>query len=262
MDWLAVEFIESGWDMKHVLELIVTSETYKQDSRLTEEMLENDPKNILYARAPRFRLDAEGIRDNALMISGLLSTKMYGEPTMPYQPPGVWNQTGRGEPKWEEQENEDRWRRAIYIVYRRAAPYPSLVNFDAPDRATCTVKRARTNTPTQALTLLNDPSYVEMALALADRILSEAPKEDTASRIGYGISLATGREAREKEIKILARALAQQQQILAKNPEKAGMLVKGASSVYKLKHKNIEELAAWLYIGNMLLNLDETITKG
>jgi hypothetical protein len=262
LDWLAVEFVESGWDMKHLLKVMVSSETYMQESRVTEESLEADPKNILYARAPRLRLDAESIRDSALMISGLLSTKMYGKPTMPHQPPGLWNQAGRGEPVWTEQQNSDRWRRAIYIVYRRAAPYPSLVNFDAPDRAACTVKRARTNTPTQALTLLNDPSFVEMALALADRILIEAPGKDTASRISYGISLATAREAKEKEIEILTRALARRRTVLAENPKRAAMLVEGASKVYQAKHHNIEELAAWLYIGNILLNLDEVITKG
>ena len=163
---------------------------------------------------------------------------------------------------WTEQENSDRWRRAIYIVYRRAAPYPSLVNFDAPDRASCTVKRARTNTPTQALTLLNDPSFVEMALALADRILTEAPGKDTASRIAYGISLTTTREAKPREIEILTRALAQTKKDLAENPQRAALLVEGASKVYIAKHKNVEELAAWLSIGNILLNLDEAITKG
>ncbi|MDA7895222.1 PSD1 and planctomycete cytochrome C domain-containing protein, partial [Akkermansiaceae bacterium] len=154
LDWLAVELMESGWNMKHVLKTIVLSQAYQQSSRVAPELLEKDPLNLLHARAPRFRMDAERLRDNALEISGLLSSKMYGKPIMPYQPNGLWRQTGRNEPKWEEQKDENRWRRGVYIVYRRAAPYPSMVNFDAPDRSSCTVRRPLTNTPSQALTML------------------------------------------------------------------------------------------------------------
>ena len=221
LDWLAVEFMDSGWDMKHMLRLIVLSETYKQSSDLDEVLLEKDPKNLYYARAPRFRLDAETIRDHGLSVSGLLSIEMYGEPVMPFQPPGVWNQTGRGEPVWEEQQDSNRWRRGIYVVYRRAAPYPSFVNFDAPDRSACTVNRSRTNTSTQALTLLNDPAYVEMALALADRILCEAPEKSTHSRIDYALQLVAGRPARGKEIQTLSEALENETTVIADDPERA-----------------------------------------
>ena len=147
--------MESGWNMKHVLKTIVLSQAYQQSSRMAPELLEKDPINLLHARAPRFRMDAERLRDNALEISGLLSSKMYGKPIMPYQPNGLWRQTGRNEPKLEEQKDENRCRRGVYIVYRRAAPYPSMVNFDAPDRSSCTVRRPLTNTPSQALTMLS-----------------------------------------------------------------------------------------------------------
>ena len=142
---------------------------------------------------PRFRLPAETIRDNALAISGLMSDKMYGPPIMPYQPANIWRSVGRNQPKWVAAENEDRFRRGAYVVWKRAAPYPSFVNFDAPDRGSCTVNRGRSNTPLQALTLLNDPAYVEMALAFADRVLSESPSTDDRSRLQYAMKLAVAR---------------------------------------------------------------------
>jgi hypothetical protein len=262
LDWLAVEFMDSGWDMKHVLKLMVLSSTYRQDSRTTAEHLEKDPANRLYARAPRFRLNAERIRDNALAVSGLLSTKMYGKPVMPYQPPGIWRQVGRNEPKWVEAKDEDRWRRGIYVVYRRAAPYPSLVNFDAPDRGACVVKRPRTNTPLQALTLLNDPAYVEIALALADRILTESEQADTPSRLDRAFQLVLARSPSQAETEYLTQLVDQRLQQYEANPKSAETLVTGASSVYQPQHKNRVELAAWFVIGNILLNLDETVTKG
>ncbi len=145
--------------------------------------MEADPDNRLLGRGPRFRLPAEVVRDNALAISGLLSDKMFGPPIMPYQPDNIWRSVGRNQPKWEAAKNEDRFRRGVYVIWKRAAPYPSFINFDAPDRGSCTVNRGRSNTPLQALTLLNDPAYAEMALALADRILSESPSADDESRI-------------------------------------------------------------------------------
>ena len=158
--------------MKHVHKLIVMSEAFGQLARVTPALLEVDPNNRLLSRGPRFRLSAELVRDNALAISGLLSDKMHGPPIMPYQPENIWRSVGRNQPKWVAAENEDRFRRGVYVVWKRAAPYPSFINFDAPDRGSCTVNRGRSNTPLQALTLLNDPAYAEMALALADRILS------------------------------------------------------------------------------------------
>ena len=259
LDWLAVELMESGWDMKHVLKTIVMSQTYRQSSRLTPELLEKDPRNLLFARAPRFRMDAERLRDNALTISGLLSTKMHGKPIMPYQPNGLWRQTGRNEPKWVEQKDENRWRRGIYIVYRRAAPYPSMVNFDAPDRSSCMVQRPRTNTPIQALTMLNDPAYVEMALALADRILTEskAPNE----RVNYAFGLTLGRSATPREVKIMEELVRSRGEYYRENQNKLNAVLKSPKFFYNPKHENKIELATWFHVANALLNLDEVMTR-
>ncbi|MEC8941148.1 MAG: DUF1553 domain-containing protein, partial [Verrucomicrobiota bacterium] len=259
LDWLAVEFMDSGWDMKHVLRTIVLSQAYRQSSRLTPDLVEKDPPNLLLARAPRFRMDAERIRDNALAISGLLSSRMFGEPVMPYQPPGLWHQTGRNEPKWVEEKDEDRWRRGIYIVYRRAAPYPSMVNFDAPDRAACTVGRARTNTPSQALTLLNDPAFVEMALALADRILEESKSPGVRTRHGFRLALA--RLPSNREMEIIDTLLHERLEHFQRNPGEADALLNNPHFTYKPKSRERTELAAWFYVANALLNLDETITR-
>jgi hypothetical protein len=259
LDWLAVEFMESGWDMKRVLKTMVTSSAYQQSSRFTPEVLAKDPRNLLHARAPRFRMDAERLRDNSLAISGLLSPRMHGKPIMPYQPPGLWRQTGRNEPKWEEAKDENRWRRGIYIVYRRAAPYPSMVNFDAPDRGACTVRRPRTNTPSQALTLLNDPAYVEMALAFADRILTEA--DSPGARANHAFRLALARPATEKELSIVHDLIRNRLSHYHKNPQAAADLLKNPKFVYKPKHQNQIELASWFYLANALLNLDETVTR-
>jgi hypothetical protein len=187
---------------------------------------------------------------------------MYGKPVMPYQPPGIWRQVGRNEPKWVEAKDEDRWRRGIYIVYRRAAPYPSMVNFDASDRGACIVKRPRTNTPLQALTLLNDPAYVEMALALADRILTESPASDVQSRLDRAFRTVLAREPTDDEREYLAALVENRLTRFEADPAAAEKLLRAASVVYKTKHASRADLAAWFYIANTLLNLDETITKG
>ena len=259
LDWLAVELVESGWDMKHLLKIIVLSNAYQQSSRITTVHAEKDPRNLLLSRAPRFRMDAERLRDNALAISGLLSSRMFGKPVMPYQPPGLWRQTGRNEPKWEEQKDENRWRRGIYIVYRRAAPYPSMVNFDAPDRAACTVRRARTNTPSQALTMLNDPAYVEMALALSDRILIES--ESPNARISYAFRLTVARQPSTREFTIVNNLLTDRLRYFRDNSGSAEQLLSNPQFVYKPGHSSKIELAAWFFVANALLNLDETITR-
>ena len=263
LDWLAVEFMDSGWDMKHLLKEIVMSETYRQDSRFDAKLAEADPDNRLYARGPRFRLSAETIRDNALTVSGLLSTRMHGPPIMPYQPSGIWRQVGRNEPKWVEAQDEDRWRRGIYIVWRRAAPYPSFVNFDGTDRGACVVDRARTNTPLQALTLLNDPAYVEMAVALADRILRENPDADTGTRIDRAFQIVLGRPAKASERATLAAVVERRLALYEKNAGEAKAVIDGARGRFSpAAGSSPAELATWFFVANTLLNLDETITKG
>ena len=173
LDWLATEFVASKWDVKALLKTIVMSSTYRQSSNATPELLKRDPQNRLYARGPRFRLDAESVRDQALAVSGLLSTKMYGPPVMPWQPEGVWQVVYNGE-RWDTSKGEDRYRRALYTFMRRTSPYPSMANYDAPTGEVCTVRRIRTNTPLQALTSLNDPVSMEAAERLAARAKSAA----------------------------------------------------------------------------------------
>ena len=203
LDWLAVELIENGWSMKHIHRLIVLSAVYQQSSLISREQLEADPDNRLLARGSRFRMSAETIRDNALAISGLLSTKMGGPPVYPPQPDNIWRHVGRNAPTYETDADEDRFRRGVYVVWRRSAPYPSFVNFDAPDRASCVVGRSRSNTPLQALTLMNDPAYVEMALSLAERIVVDQPDSDERTRIEYAFRLCVARTPQAEEVATL-----------------------------------------------------------
>ena len=261
LDWLAAELIESGWSMKHVHKQIVMSATYRQSSRVTEETAGVDPNNRWLARGPRLRLPAELIRDNALTISGLLSAKMYGPPIMPYQPDNVWRSVGRSQPKWIAAEGEDRFRRGVYVIWKRAAPYPSFVNFDAPDRSSCTVNRPRTNTPLQALTLLNDPAYTEMALAYADRVLAESPDPTDQGRIEYAFRLAVARCPQRAEIDSLQRLLDDERQWLTTREDMVAARTKAPFAGMKLKSTDRSELAAWFAVANALLNLDETMSQ-
>lgn len=264
LDWLAVEFAESGWDMKNIIKTIVMSETYQQSSDISEDALEIDPENRLLGRGPRFRMSAEMIRDTALTVSGLLSTKMHGPPIMPYQPAGMWRQVGRNEPTWIEAKDENRWRRGVYVIWRRAAPYPSFVNFDGPDRSACVVQRPRTNTPLQALTLLNDPVYTEAALALADRILHELPDAEPEQQIERAFEIVLNRKPASEEREHVKTMLEDRLAKLRAESDLAEEAITGASAVYKPKSDKSKraDLAAWYFIGNVLLNLDEVVTKG
>ncbi len=261
LDWLAVEFIERGWSMKHIHKLIVMSATYRQSSRVSPELLAKDATNKFYARAPRLRMSAEMVRDNALAISGLLSTKMHGPPIYPPQPSGIWRHVGRNAPKYIAATNEDRFRRGLYVVWRRGAPYVSFMNFDAPDRGSCVVRRPRTNTPLQALTLLNDEAYVEMAMAFAGRILTEA-KGPPEAKINYAYKTALGRAPHAAETSYLKRLILKRLTYFEINPNEATNLIANTKGWKMPNEMNKGELAAWFYIANILLNLDETITKG
>ena len=172
LDWLATEFVRQGWSLKAMHRLIVTSATYRQSSRATPELIERDPYNRLLARGPRFRVPAETVRDMALEVSGLLSPKIGGPSVFPYQPDGIWTQIYSGD-KWEISKGEDKYRRGLYTFWRRTSPYPAFMSFDAPSRELICARRLRSNTPLQALTTLNDPSFVEAAEALARRIMKE-----------------------------------------------------------------------------------------
>jgi hypothetical protein len=247
--------------MKHVLKLMVMSKSFQQSSRIEPERLKLDPNNRLLSRGPRFRLSAELMRDSALAISGLLSEKMYGPPIMPFQPDDIWRSVGRNQPKWKSAEDNDRFRRGVYVVWKRAAPYPSFITFDAPDRGSCTVSRGRTNTPLQALTLLNDPAYAEMALAFADRVLSESPSSDTEARIRYAVSLALAREATPLEIRVIGGLLNSERKTLAESPEMAAERTKVPFRNMSLRSVDRKELAAWFAVTNAILNLDETMSQ-
>jgi hypothetical protein len=259
LDWLATEFVQRGWSMKAIHREIVMSATYRQSSKVSPKLLARDPANRLYARGPRVRLPAETIRDNALTISGLLSDKLGGPPVYPPQPEGIWRVTGVVDNNYYTSEGEDRYRRGLYVIWRRSAPYPSFVNFDAPERASCVVERPRTNTPLQALTLLNDPVYVETALALAERMATATLSEDVAARAEHGFRLCLARRPSESEAKLLTdvfrRELANYRADRAAALKVVGKreLPAGVSAV---------QLAAWFHVANILLNLDETITKG
>ena len=261
LDWLATEFVDSGWSMKHVHRTIVLSRTYQQSSRLTAPQLEEDPDNKYYGRGPRFRMTAEMIRDNALQISGLLSTKMHGPPIFPPQPDGLWKQVGRNEPKYAAAKNEDRFRRGIYVIWRRAAPYPSFVNFDGPDRSACHPRRSRTNTPLQALTLLNDEAYVEMALGFAAKILSQNPSASLDEKIHTAFRQALSREPRPNEVATLKELYETESKELRKNPSRVSELLDGIKGYKPSPGLDRSQLAAWFSVTNTLLNLDETVTK-
>ena len=258
LDWLAVEFLRRGWSLKQLHRLLVTSATYRQSAKVTAELLARDDQNKLYARGPRFRLDAETIRDNALAIAGLLSLKQGGPPVKPYQPEGLWNVTGLVDNTYKISAGEDRYRRGLYVVWRRSAPYPSFMNFDAQIRAACTVKRSRSNTPLQALTLLNDPVYVEASKALARRILNEMPSADAPQRLEHGFRLAVARKPHTAEVATLVRLY---ERSLARygNDVAAARALVGDFELPAATEP--VEFAAWYEAATVLLNLDETITK-
>jgi hypothetical protein len=247
------------WNMKAMHRLIVTSATYRQSSKVSPRLVERDPYNRLLARGPRVRLEAEMIRDQALAISGLLSRKVGGPSVMPPQPDGLWQVVYSGD-KWETSKGEDKYRRALYTFWRRTTPYPSMVTFDAPSREFCVVRRSRSNTPLQALTLLNDPAYVEAAQALARRMMTEGGAT-VESRATHGFRLCLARAPRPEEIKRLVSLyhieLAQYKQD-AKAAEKMANSELGKAP----SDLSADELAAWTVLANVLLNLDETITKG
>lgn len=259
LNWLASEFIESGWSMKHMLKTMVMSRAFQQQSAASSELYQMDPNNRLLARGPRFRLPAESIRDNALAISGLLSGKMYGPPIMPYQPDNLWRSVGRNQPKWVAAEDEDRFRRGLYIICKRAAPYPSLINFDAPDRGSCTVNRSRTNTPLQALTLLNDPAYAEMSLAFADRILTECGAESEHAKIEFAFRLALARSPRSFEFSMVEQLLQAERGALTEMEVAAR--TKPPFPTMALQSEDKPELAVWFAVANVLMNLDETLSQ-
>ncbi len=260
LDFLALEYVRLKWDTKALLREIVTSATYRQSAKITPELLAKDPHNRLLTRGPRFRMEAEMVRDQALQVSGLLSRKMHGPSVFPPQPPGLWQAAFNGQRTWTTSTGEDKYRRGLYTFWRRTVPYPSMAAFDAPSREVCNVRRIRTNTPLQAFVTLNDPVYVEAAQALARRIIKEGGK-GVEERARYGLRLVTARPPVDEQVKKVVelyeserehyRQDAKAAQAMATDP--LGPLPAGLDA---------DEAAAWTVIANVLLNLDGVLTKG
>lgn len=262
LDWLSTEFIRTGWDVKGMHKLMVMSGTYRQSSRVSPETLARDPENQLLARGPRFRLDAEVIRDSVLSISGLLVEREGGKSVKPYQPEGIWEAVafvGSNTREFKQDSGESLYRRSLYTFWKRTSPPPLLATFDAPSRENCTVRRPRTNTPLQALALMNDKQYVEAARKLATRMMKEGgatPQE----RLTYGFRLATARTPSSKELDVLQRTLQKHQQVFTSDKAAADKLLAYGDSP-KATDLDSSEHAAWTMVANLLINLDETITK-
>lgn len=262
LDWLAVEFIESGWDIKAMQKLIVMSSTYRQSSNVTPELLQSDPDNALLARGPRFRLDAEVVRDSALAMSGLLYEQIGGKSVRPYQPDGIWESVsfvGSTTQNYKRDAGDALYRRSMYTFWKRTAPPPSLMAFDAPSRETCIARRSRTNTPLQALVLMNDVQYVEASRHLAARMIEQSG-DSPDSGLTFGFRICTARAPTEHELAVLKRVHSDQLAHYQQNPAEAEkLLVIGASP--KIEGLNPAEHAAMTMMANLLLNLDEVITK-
>jgi hypothetical protein len=261
LDWLATEFIRSGWDVKQLVRLMVTSATYRQNSAVTARLLEVDPQNRLLARGPRFRLDAEMIRDGALSVSGLLVEKMGGRGVRPYQPAGIWEAVGyttSNTAKFEQDHGEALYRRSLYIFWKRTAPPPYLTAFDAPSREKYCTRRERTDTPLQALVTMNDPAFVEAARHLGARMLEH--DRNSEARLEYGFRLVTARPPVSGEKAVLKEALKKYQTRYRSDGEAARKLIAVGESPVN-ENLNPADLAAYTMVANMLLNLDETLNK-
>ena len=266
LDWLARAFIASGWDMKALQRLIVTSATYRQVSHVRPGLAERDPENRLLARGPRYRLDAEQIRDNALAASGLLVERLGGPSVLPYQPPGLWRDVayGGGGLRYTAQEfiqdhGDKLYRRSLYTFWKRAAAPPGMLLFDAPNREVCTARRSRSNTPLQALALMNDTQYVEAAREMAERVMKESGP-DAVSRIDYACTLLLARPARPAEKDALLAQYEAQLADYRKAPDSAKDLLKTGESDADAT-LDPEELAAWTLVANALMNTDAAVTQ-
>ena len=260
LDWLATEFMHAQWSRKAMHRLMVTSATYRQSSKRRADLTETDPYNKLLGRQSRLRLDAEIVRDNALAASGLLNTKMGGPGVFPPQPPGCMN-LGQHRRNWTASKGEDRYRRAVYTYRWRATPHPALKVFDAPDAFASCTRRIRSNTPLQALTLLNDPAFFEIAQGLAERILKEGDKSDKA-RIALGFRLCLAREPVTHELTVLESFLNKQRHMYAGMDASAlTPVVQRAYGGQAVAETQRSEQAAWTMLARVLLNLDETITR-
>ncbi|MEO0447407.1 MAG: DUF1553 domain-containing protein, partial [Verrucomicrobiota bacterium] len=260
LDWLALTFQDLGWDVKAMLKVIVLSDTYAQDSRVTPEILEMDPVNAYLARGPRYRLSAFVLRDQALAASGLLVNHVGGPPVMPYQPAGLWNELSAKGFKYVEAKDQGLYRRSLYTFWRRTVPPPSMMNFDAAAREVCSVNDSRTNTPLQALNLLNDPQFVEAARSLGERMMKEAQEETAEARIALGCEVVLSRPPSPAESEVFQKGYEDYLTSFQLRPE-------STQSFLDVGHSSPDpdlppaELAACAAVASVLLNLDEAVTK-
>ena len=258
LDWLARDLIETKWDTKRFLKTLVTSAAYRQSSKVTPEALALDPENRLVSRGPRFRLGAEMVRDQALAVSGLLSTRTHGASSRPYQPAFGLSAAFGSALDWKMSTGEDRFRRGLYTEWRRSSPYPSMVTFDAPNREVCTLRRNRSNTPLQALVTLNDPVYVEAAQALARLIAMGDATVENKMREGFRRVLV--RAPSDAELAPLMALYRSALGTYSQAPDKAAALIANPENPPPATFAPAE-LAAWTTVANVLLNLDEVLMK-
>ncbi len=260
LDWLAIQFRESGWDVKALVRLLVTSATYQQSSVTSPELLEKDKANVWLARGPSYRMPAEMIRDNALAASGLLNDSIGGPSVKPYQPPGLWKELAtRNVTEYIQDTGLDLYRRGLYTIWKRSSPPPSMISFDAADKYLCTVQRQKTNTPLQALVLLNDPQYVEAARMLAERMVNEGG-ENLDDQIRFGFKTLTSREPDSRELALLKRLYQEEKSVFEGEPMSADSLLQ----VGEYPHNSSiprDQLAALTVVANTLVNYDEAVYK-
>jgi hypothetical protein len=259
LDWLATEFSERGWDVKRLIRILVTSSTYRQSAAVRSELLQRDPGNRWLWRGPRTRLEAELIRDQALAVSGLMSRTLGGPSIYPYQPPGLWRAAFNGQRTWPVSKGEDRFRRGIYVFWRRTVPYPAMATFDAPSRELCTVRRVSTNTPLQAFVTLNDPTYIETSQALARRMRREGG-ETIGDQIRHGLRLCLLRPPAQDAVEVLVGLYESELTHYSNDVDAAtrmatdplGPLPEGIAPA---------ELAAMTVVANVMLNMDGVLNK-
>ncbi|RPI54479.1 MAG: DUF1553 domain-containing protein [Acidobacteria bacterium] len=257
LDWLATEFVRTGWDIKAMQKLIVTSATYRQSSKATPALLQKDPENRLLARAPRLRLPAGVIRDQALAVSGLLVEHLGGPSVKPYQPAGLWKELSGQD--YVQDTGEKLYRRSLYTFWKRSSPPPSLMNFDAAGREACVVRETRTNTPLQALDLMNDVTYLEASRKLAERVMKER-RASAEERIALAFRLASARRPTPREGAVLHEALSSYLDEYKANPDAARKYLSLGDSP-RDEELDVSELAAYSTLASLILNMDETITK-
>lgn len=266
IDWLARDFIDSGWDQKALIRKIVSSATYRQSSEETPRLREIDPGNRLLARGPRFRLAAEFVRDNALAVSGLLVPRVGGPSVQPYQPPGLWKEvshfgsTPATKQVFVQDRGEKLYRRSLYTIVKRTSPHPGMAAFDAPNREMCITERGVTNTPLQALVTLNDPQFVEAARVFAAKLLEETQGADENERLSRAFEWITGRPARDAELNALDSFLVDERARFEKDEKAAEALIATGESPVNRDHSPVEQ-AVWTQVSSLLLNLSETLTR-